>query len=266
MKAVSLLYHDAIEGGNSEESGFLGPGATEYKLEVTDLGKHFEALANIDEDRLLTVHEFLRPNNIQSVPLFITFDDGGKSAFTYILELLEKYNLIGHFFITASLTNTPAFVSDQEIRELKEKGNIIGSHSWSHPDRMASCSWEKLMEEWKKSIGILSDIIGETVDVASVPGGYFSRMVAETASACGIRALFTSEPIKKCYYVGNCLVIGRYTLMRGMMPVRAVGLSKKNLTRQQINQYLYWNIRKVAKVLGGRYYLTGRKILLEYFR
>jgi hypothetical protein len=37
------------------------------------------------------------------------------------------------------------------------------------------------------------------MDTASVPGGYYSDRVAETAAAAGIRILFNSEPTTKVY-------------------------------------------------------------------
>jgi len=128
---------------------------------------------------------------------------------------------------------------------------------------MSYCDWNELVDEWKKSISKLSDIIGEQVNIASVPGGYFSNKVAKAASACGIRVLFTSEPIKKIYYVDKCLVLGRYTLLRGMSPRISAGLSSRSKSLYQIKQYLYWNIKKSAKLIGGRHYLTIRKLILR---
>ena len=81
------------------------------------------------------------------------------------------------------------------------------------------------MEEWRNSRRTLSDILGEDVTVASVPGGYYSNTVALAASAAGIRVLFTSEPTTRCYFVDDCLVIGRYCLRTGTPPATAARLA-----------------------------------------
>jgi len=50
---------------------------------------------------------------------------------------------------------------------------------------MARCGWGRLIEEWSRSAEILADVLGEPVRVASVPGGAFSRRVADR----GVRRL-----------------------------------------------------------------------------
>lgn len=187
----------------------------------------------------------------------------GVSAATYIATLLEQFGWIGHFFITASYIDTRTFVNSKQIQELRKGGHVVESHSWSHPARMSKCNWNELENEWRKSIIKLSDIIGEQVCIASVPGGYFSDNVAKAASACGIRALFTSEPIKKAYFLDKCLVLGRYTLLRGMSPSISGALTSDGISLHQMKQYLLWNIKKVAKSTGGNHYLTIRERILR---
>ncbi len=262
MKAVTLLYHDAVKENNFEESGFLGQGANRYKLDVYDMEHHFESIATSKIDKPSNIYDFLNNTNQTHIPLFLTFDDGGISAATYIAPLLEKFGWVGHFFITASNIDARTFVDSKQIQELKEKGHVVGSHSWSHPERMSACSWNELENEWSKSIIELSNIIGEQVRVASVPGGYFSNSVAKAASACGIRALFTSEPIKEAYFVDNCLVLGRFSLLSGMPPSVSKALASDNISFHQVKQYLLWNAKKVAKSIGGNHYLSIRKRIL----
>ena len=44
MKALSLMYHDVVEHGTEESSGFAGPAAAEYKLEREEFAKHLDAI------------------------------------------------------------------------------------------------------------------------------------------------------------------------------------------------------------------------------
>ena len=51
-----------------------------------------------------------------------------------------------------------------------------------------------MRHEWSESRQRLEDMLGHAVTVGSVPGGYFSRAVAEAAAEAGLQVLFTSEP------------------------------------------------------------------------
>jgi peptidoglycan/xylan/chitin deacetylase (PgdA/CDA1 family) len=264
MRAISLLYHDVIKKGEFDSSGFPGLTAAKGKLEITEFESHLTAIAKVIKNKPALVLDFLSKER-NEFPLFLTFDDGGSSAYTYIANMLENFGWLGHFFITANYVDTPSFVSANQIRALRAKGHIIGSHSCSHPTRMSYCSWQGLVEEWEKSIEILSDILGEQVIVASVPGGYYLKKVAETASFAGIKALFTSEPTTRCQQVHECLVLGRFSLRRGSPSEVAAGLASGEINLR-LRQFLFWNSKKIAKYFGGRTYLKIRKFLLEHSR
>src|SRR2546427_12151373 len=90
---------------------------------------------------------------------------------------------------------------------------------------MASCPWDQLIHEWAKSAAILSELLGEPMRIASVPGGAYSRRVAEAAAVAGITALFTSEPTSRCRQVDGCLVVGRYSVRRWTPPRGAPALA-----------------------------------------
>lgn len=260
-QATSILYHDVVESGNPDSTGFEGSGAAVYKLDVADFGRHLDAIANAANRNPTRVLEHLEDSGTER-PLFLTFDDGGISAHTCIASLLEDHGWRGHFFITTDCIDTPRFVSSEQIRDLHQRGHVVGSHSCSHPDPMSACSKEQLLEEWTRSRQVLSDIIGEPVRVASLPGGYYSRNVARAASAAGCHVLFTSEPQKRSWRVDDCLVLGRYTVWRGMAAATA-GAFASDAPACQMKQYLFWNSKKLAKKLAGPLYLKLRRRLLR---
>ena len=166
------------------------------------------------------------------------------------------------FFCHRRPINRRGFLSAEQIRFLRREGHVIGSHSFSHPVRMSHCSTEELTDEWTRSIRILSDILGEQVDTASVPGGYYSNRVGETAAAAGVRVLFNSEPTTAVHAVLGCLVVGRYNIFRGMPPdVSGELVSVHSEARSR--QWLYWNFKKIAKRIAGRPYLAVRQWLLR---
>ncbi len=263
MKVVSLLYHDAVRDGDFGQSGIPGSGAAVYKLDIDDMQRHFAAIAASGAPRPSSIYHVLRETNHAGPGFLLTFDDGGVSASECIADFLEAHGWIGHFMITGRYIDRPGFVSERGIRELHERGHVIGSHSWSHPGRMSYCRPDELLDEWRRSVDFLSGIVGQPVDVASVPGGYFSAKVARAASACGIRGLFTSEPVKKTWRVDGCRVFGRYTILRGMRPEVSAALASETLSAQQARQYVYWNAKKSVKQVFGKAYLDIREHLLK---
>lgn len=260
-QATSLLYHDVIGSGEPDSSGFKGRGPAVYKLDYAEFERHLQAIADATHRQPTRILEHLNSSG-DNRPLFLTFDDGGVSAYTHIASSLESRGWRGHFFITTDFMDTPTFVSRDQVRDLQHRGHIIGSHSCSHPSRMSECSNEQLGEEWRRSRQILTEVTGEQVCTASLPAGYYSHDVARAASAVGFRVLFTSEPQRRSWRVDGCLVLGRYTVWRGMSAATAAGFASDTLT-YQARQYVAWNSKKLVKKLTGSMYLKVRAHLLR---
>ena len=99
----------------------------------------------------------------------------------------------GYCFVTTSCIGQRGFLNPSQIRELAGRGHIIGSHSVSHPARFSLLTPDAMRAEWRDSRKALEDILGGRVVTASVPGGYFSQEVAQTAAECGFCGLITLE-------------------------------------------------------------------------
>ena len=255
MRAHAIMYHDVVENGDFESSGFPGEGAHVYKLRCEDFARHLDAIAA--EGRQVGTVRDLKPS-----PVLLTFDDGGVSFHHPIAGLLEQRGWRGHFFITTDRIGTPGFLSEAELRDLHRRGHVIGSHSCTHPTRMAALSRIELDREWSDSIARLSAILEDPVRTASVPGGYYSRQVAAAAAAAGIDVLFTSEPTSRGAVVDGCVVLGRYVVQRGMEPRWSAGFAAGR-PAECWRQSTLWKAKRVAKTLGGSGYLKLRQAILE---
>ncbi len=258
---ITLLYHDVTPANADDSSGFAGPEAARYKLTPDEFSRHLDAVAaRVTSPPLITTV----PNDLDrrgTDSWLITFDDGGVSSFTNIAEQLERRGWRGCFFVATDFINKPAFCSCQQLRELHERGHVIGSHSCSHPARISSCSREQLLDEWSRSCDVLGQIIGQQITSASVPGGFYSRAVASAAAQAGIQVLFNSEPTTGTTQVDNCLILGRYNVYRGMPASDAAALISSPLRRMQ--QTSFWNMKKVAKTFVGPVYRSVRNHLLS---
>jgi hypothetical protein len=76
-------------------------------------------------------------------------------------------------------------------------------------------AFDDMVGEWRRSREVLEEILGHDVEVGSVPGGYFSPMVARAAREAGLRVLFNSEPVTAIQPGPDCQLIGRFTIRRG---------------------------------------------------
>jgi peptidoglycan/xylan/chitin deacetylase (PgdA/CDA1 family) len=254
VRALALLYHDVVGSADWDASGFPGPVPAAYKLERPDFERHLAAVSATG-GRRGTVRDLLggepAPGTGQP-PVLLTFDDGGASA-CGVADLLERAGWRGHFLITTDYIGTAGFVTSAQVRELASRGHVIGTHTCSHPTPMARYGWDRLVEEWSRSTRLLADLLGQPVEVGSVPGGAFSRRVGGAAAAAGLRALFTSEPTPRCRRLDGCLVIGRFVLRRGATPALAAALASGQLG-PRLKQLCVWNLKKVAKAVAGDLY------------
>jgi hypothetical protein len=152
-------------------------------------------------------------------------------------------------------------VDRHQIRDLRQCGHVIGSHSRTHPERISHLGWDALIREWADSCAELSDIIGERVSVASVPGGYYSRRVARAAAAAGIDVLFTSEPTGLISLVDGCLIFGRYSVRRHTHP-HTIGALSAGVAWPRQQQAAMWLAKKAIKRMMGPWYGAIRRTLL----
>ena len=262
MKVTVLEYHDVVPDGDVEASGFPGRAAATYKLDAGVFERHLVALEPVAADHVTTVTDVIRNGAQRQRALLLTFDDGGVGAIAHTAGLLERRGWRGHFFVTVDHVGKPGFLDRAAIRELHGRGHVIGSHTCSHPPMMATLPYAAIFDEWRRSVMALGDIVGEPVTTASVPGGLYSRLVASAAGSAGIRALFTSEPVSRCWTVEGCLVLGRYTIRRWTSPTQAQALAAGHLFPRAAQ----WGTQKALRLLrrlGGPAYLRARAFVLN---
>lgn len=255
---INLLYHDVTAAGADDSSGFAGPSAARYKLTPEEFSRHLESISRTVSNLPQSDPRLLDQSSDHWT---ITFDDGGVSAATTIADLLEQRNWRGWFFIATDFIDTPGFCSRTQIRELHERGHVIGSHSCSHPERISNCPAAQLQDEWTRSCAVLAALVGEPITTASVPGGFYSTEVARAAAEAGIRWLFNSEPTTGEFLVDGCRILGRYNVYRGMSSEDASSLISSPWRRWR--QSAFWTAKKAAKTVAAPLYKAVRQRLLQ---
>ncbi len=214
--AASFGYHEVTD--DPPAAGFQRPGALPYKHTRDAFARDLAAIAAGP-----CLPERVTDTDLSSPGrhVFLTFDDGGKSA-AWIADTLAARGWKGHFFIVTGLIGTRTFLTAQEVRYLRATGHVVGSHSDTHPDIFREQPFDRMVEEWRISRDRLAQLLGEPCATASVPGGDISRQVLQSADAAGLSYLFTSEPVLTPERVGACWVLGRY-MPKAWTPAERIG-------------------------------------------
>jgi peptidoglycan/xylan/chitin deacetylase (PgdA/CDA1 family) len=258
MRARALTYHGLVAQDGARD-GFEGVGAAAYAVSPGRFGEHLERIAAATGHPPASV-DSLTGGKAHADAWMLTFDDGAASALE-AAEQLARRSWRGHFFITTDLVGTPGFLGWDGVRELALGGHVIGSHSCSHPDRMAACSWEQLLDEWSRSAAVLAEALGRPVRTASVPGGLYSRSVGRAAAAAGFTTLFTSLPSQRVGSIEGCLLIGRYAIRRDT-PADEAAAAAAGRAVPWARQRAAWGLRGAAKRIAGERYEGMRRALL----
>lgn len=247
MRLLTLCYHDILQDGGAERSGFSGPDAATYKLSVARFREHLQALREHAAEPRFAVR--------------FTFDDGGLGAM-HAADALEEYGCRGSFFITTALLGTSGFLDDAQVAELSGRGHAIGSHGVTHRGSMSRMPDEQLKREWTESVLRLAEITGASITTASVPSGRYAKRVARIAAAAGIRQLFTQRPTTREGNAFGCEVLGRFT-MRAWTPAARVAALARGEARPRLEDAFWWRVRELAKAVGGSAYRDVRRAWFE---
>ncbi len=244
----ALIYHDVAPAEDREQTGFPGPAAARYKLDVESFDAHLGAIAATSAS-VGSVSSGARAA--------LTFDDGGASALL-AAEMLERRGWRGQFFVTTGRIGTPGFLRADGVRELAARGHEVGSHSHTHPTYMGTLTREELAREWVTSRDILTEILGEPPQTAAVPGGFLSPAVVEEAAVAGYRLLMTSQPSARPSRHEGMVVHGRFTIWAATPPARAAAYARGSKPAR-ISLWLAWQAKTAPKRVSPRTYEAARQ-------
>ena len=100
----------------------------------------------------------------------ITFDDGPNPEFTpRILDILDKHQVSATFFVVAE----NALKYPEIVKQIRERGHIIGAHSKYHRYAWFMFPLET-WREWEECIEILENLTGDKIEWIRPPWGIFN--------------------------------------------------------------------------------------------
>lgn len=84
------------------------------------------------------------------------------------------------------------WVSEAQLKDISDRGHIVGLHSFSHPTQMSRLSYQEQSDEFHKNLDHISGIVGSVVSM-SHPCGDFNQSTLTILEELGIRIGFLSS-------------------------------------------------------------------------
>lgn len=126
----------------------------------------------------------LRPTPLTGLPIIITLDDGYRDAYENALPLLIKYGFTATFYVLVNGLNKPAYLTWDEVIELKKAGMNIGSHTLHHPN-LPTLTTENLTFEIRESKRILDERLNQNTTDFCYPYGAYDHRALQAVNQAG---------------------------------------------------------------------------------
>jgi peptidoglycan/xylan/chitin deacetylase (PgdA/CDA1 family) len=142
--------------------------------------------------RFVEIVGLVRKYQTASRRIHLTFDDGNKSDAGIALPILQEHKCRGLFFVSSDAIGEPDFMEVADIVSLHDAGMTIGSHGADHV-KWTTLPSSELTEQVRRSIGVLSCVVGEPVNVVAPPFGDYNRRVLKVLRRLKVSAVFTTD-------------------------------------------------------------------------
>lgn len=126
-------------------------------------------------------------------PVLLTFDDGYKDNYTNAYPILKKYGFTATFFIISSFPGKyPNYATWDQIREMKENGMDIESHTVSHRS-LTELTDDQAKHELEDSKKTIDEEVGQgqNTKYLAYPTGTYNLHIARLLKDAGYLAAFT---------------------------------------------------------------------------
>jgi peptidoglycan/xylan/chitin deacetylase (PgdA/CDA1 family) len=122
-------------------------------------------------------------------PIILSFDDTDLDQFTVAYPEMKKYGFKGLFFIMTVSLGRPHYMSREQVRELSDDGNIIGSHTWDHHNvkKYEGNDWFIQLD---KPTRTLEQITGKNIRYFAYPFGLWNEAAFPELKKRGFVAAF----------------------------------------------------------------------------
>lgn len=157
---VCLMYHDVAERPLTGSSDY-------FSVDATTFVRHLELLRDRGLQGCSIARALEAPDQRQ---VAISFDDGNLGQRARAFPALARAGMAATFFVTTSWIGRNKFVSWEDLREMRDAGMAIESHTHTHPF-LSELGEAALRDELRRSRDLLFEHLGIPPTMIALPGG-----------------------------------------------------------------------------------------------
>jgi peptidoglycan/xylan/chitin deacetylase (PgdA/CDA1 family) len=122
-------------------------------------------------------------------PILLSFDDTDLDQYTVAFPEMKKYGFKGVFFIMTVSLGRPHYMSRDQVRNLSDEGNTIGSHTWDHHNvkKYEGNDWVIQLDKPTRQ---LEQITGKSIRYFAYPFGLWNTAAFPELKKRGFVAAF----------------------------------------------------------------------------
>lgn len=187
-KQVPILCYHQVRDWREKDS----KQAKDYIIPEERFKEHIKMLADsgyqtVLPDQLMAYLTTGAP--LPEKPVMLTFDDTSLGQYTVAAPELEKYGFKGVFFIMTVSLGKPNYMSKAQVKELSDRGHVIGSHTWDHQNvkKYQGQDWVTQVEKPSRQ---LTEITGKPTEYFAYPFGLWNPKAIPELKQRGMAGAF----------------------------------------------------------------------------
>ncbi|TZF81486.1 polysaccharide deacetylase family protein [Pedobacter sp. BS3] len=187
-KQVPVLCYHQVRDWKPTDSKV----AKDYIAPIDVFKAHMKMLADSGYHSILPdqLYDYLTKGTpLPSKPIMLTFDDTDLDQYTIVAPELKKYGYKAVYFVMTVSLGRPHYMNKQQVKELSDAGNVIGSHTWDHHNvkKYQGKDWEIQIDKPTKT---LEEITGKKIEYFAYPFGLWSHEILPEIKNRGFKAAF----------------------------------------------------------------------------
>lgn len=182
-----LCYHQIRDWTDKDSKS-----AKDYITPISVFKEQIKALADSGYTSILPdqlYNHLAYGDELPEKPVMLTFDDNDLSQYENAAPVLKEYGFKGVYFIMTVTIGRPKYMSKEQIKELFDDGNVIGSHTWDHHN-VKKYEGEDWVTQIEKPSKVLEGIIGKPIIDFAYPFGLWNPEALPELQKRGIRTAF----------------------------------------------------------------------------
>lgn len=200
--------------------------ARDYIVPVEKFKDQIKSLADSGYQAILPdqLYDYLAYGKaLPSKPMMITFDDTRLDQYTIAVPELNKYGFKGVFFIMTVSLGKPGYMSKEQVKQLSNEGQLIGSHTYDHKNAKtySDKDWEEQVAKPSKQLQMIT---GKPVEYFAYPFGLWNKEAIAGLKKFGFKSVFQlsvkRDDADPLYTIRRIIVTGNWngaTMQRVMM-------------------------------------------------